>query len=417
MIKRLLALLLCLSLLLPVFAFAEDYGEGDGTEGMIVEDIDGDFISDDDDRADFSDAEIFAIEEAMVFGSDEEVDLKLNTNLPTDEWLNILLLGLDVRGTKEIKLLKDQQGKYSTRADVQIILSINQYDGSMKLTSISRNTEVSIPVDGRSKSTIIANSYGYAVYQNNEYHHFVETPNVCMATVNYNFGMNIEHYAAINYYGVASIIEFLGGVDLELTKAEAKAINTFLSMKNIYQTDSSGNKVKVSHGKQIANTYDDKNGVRDELKVMDGVQHLDGIQALIYARTRKIDNDYQRTGRTRKLLSALLKKAVEKIKSGEIDIMQFLNLIPEYFIVDKNMNLEYMWGLAKIFLRSDIVNNMESADSLVEEFRIPMDGSCYDPYRTGESSISMERFKKGKKQENLTALQEFIYGFDYGTIY
>ena len=246
--KRLLALLLCFSLLLPALSFGEQDEEDIDFSELLEEDVDvdeeGNIIAPDDEGEDFSEE---SLEDLMdAFTLDESVDpseLELNTNLP-DDVINILLLGLDVKGTKDKKLLKDQ-GQYAKRADVQMILSINTTDGSIKLTSIARNTLVDIP--DRVNDTGIANSYGHAIYKNGKYQSWVDTPEMCMRTVNRNFEMNIQHYVAINFYGVVSIIEYLGGVDVELTKQEASAINSYLRQ----------------HKRAISASYDDKKGQRD----------------------------------------------------------------------------------------------------------------------------------------------------------
>ena len=419
--KRLLAMLLCLTLLLPVLALGEetDYSAEDLMETEDIEvDENGNIILGDasDSEISFSEEELMELADTIVYGDTvDPSELELNTNLP-DEWINILLLGLDTPGTKEKKLLT-QQGEFAKRADVQMILSINKEDGSVKLTSIARNTEVDIP--DRNSTTLIANSYGHAIYKNGQYAGWVDTPYMCMRTVNRNFEMNIEHYIAINFYGVASIIEALGGVDLELTAKEAKAINTFLSMKTIYKydsngeikRDSSGKKMLASHGKAIANTYDDKNGVRDALEVKDGVQHLDGLQALIYARLREIDNDFVRTSRTRKLLSTLLTPTVTKINNNELDLWDLMNLFIQYFIADPGLNPQRMLEICKYVLNSDIAKTVDATDSMLEEFRIPVDGTWV--YANTESGASVNRFKSGQKQANVEMLHEFIYGAYY----
>ena len=106
------------------------------------------------------------------------------------------MIGLDVRGTKKEKLLTEQ-GKYSKRSDVLIVLSINMNDGSIKLSSIARNTYVEVP--GRKNKTIIANSYGHANYKNGEFVSWTDTPETCIRTVNHNFELNIQYYVAINF--------------------------------------------------------------------------------------------------------------------------------------------------------------------------------------------------------------------------
>lgn len=394
--KRLLALLLCLSLLLPVFAFAEDEEEDiDFNDLMEQEDVDVDDEGNivDPDSDDFSEEALRELAENVITGeSVDPSELYLNENLPEDV-INILLLGLDVKGTKDKKLLKDQ-GQYAKRADVQIILSINTTDGSIKLTSIARNTLVDIP--DRRNETAIANSYGHALYnKSKQYTGWEDTPYMCMATINRNFELNIQDYVATNFYGVASIIEYLGGVDIDLTKEEASAINAYLR----------------KHKRAISSTYDDKKGNREALEKKDGVQHLDGIQALMYGRLRSIDDDFHRTGRTRKLLSSLLTPTIQKIKNKELDLLNFLGESLQYFITNPELNIERIVKIITGVLRSDIVKNMDMSDSLIEEFRIPVDGTFY--YDNDSSGASVNKFKKGQKQANTEMLHEFIYGAYY----
>ena len=394
--KRLLALLLCFSLLLPDLSFGELDEEDVDFSELLEEDVavdeEGNIIAPDDEGEDFSEE---SLEDLMdAFTLDESVDpseLELNTNLP-DDVINILLLGLDVKGTKDKKLLKDQ-GQYAKRADVQMILSINTTDGSIKLTSIARNTLVDIP--DRVNDTGIANSYGHAIYKNGKYQSWVDTPEMCMRTVNRNFEMNIQHYVAINFYGVVSIIEYLGGVDVELTKQEASAINSYLRQ----------------HKRAISASYDDKKGQRDPLEKRDGVQHLDGLQALMYGRLRSIDDDFHRTGRTRKLLSSLLTPTVQKINGGELDLLNLVGESVQYFISDPGLNMESIVRIARAVLKSDAIKHMNLNDSLIEEFRIPMDGTFY--YDEDSSGASVNKFKRGQKQANTEMLHEFIYGAYY----
>ena len=395
--KRLLALLLCLSLFLPVLSFAEEEDDIDFSE-LLEEDVDldaeGNIVvsGDENEDYDFSDEDLEKLAESVISGEEfDPADLELNENLP-DDVINILLLGLDVKGTKEKKLLKDQD-QYAKRADVQMILSISKTDGSIKLTSIARNTCVDIP--DRTNETSIANSYGHAVYKNGKYHSWVDTPEMCMRTVNRNFEMNIQHYVATNFYGVASIIEALGGVNIDLTKQEASAINAYLKKNK----------------RAISNSYDDKRGDREPLEKKDGVQHLDGIQALMYARLRSIDDDFHRTGRTRKLLSSLLTPTVQKIRDKSLDLLNLLGSSIQYFIVDPGLNIQFMVEIAGAVMRSDVVQGMNLDDSLIEEFRIPVDGTWY--YDTTSGGASVNKFKKGQKQANTEMLHEFIYGAYY----
>ena len=407
--KRFFALILALTLLLPLFVYAEQ-AEEEVTEDVNLDedysfDEEGNLLLRDDETGEtyslsaVSDEDIEKL--AAQYELDESIDpneLEINENLP-DNIVNILLIGLDVRGTKKEKLLTEQ-GKYSKRSDVLIVLSINLDDGSIKLSSIARNTYVEVP--GRKNKTIIANSYGHANYKNGEFVSWTDTPETCIRTVNHNFELNIRHYVAINFYGVAQIIEGLGGVDLDLTKTEATAINTYLSTGTI--KNSKGE--KISHGKAIANSYDDKNGKRDKLKKTSGVQHLDGIQALMYARLRSIDSDFVRTARTRHLLDCLLKQTLEKIKANKLNVLDLVSDFISYPIT--NVNPSTIMQLAGKVMSSGVMDNLESTDSLISEFRIPIDGHWkYDTVDGASVTIMKD------KQYTVESLHEFIYGKYY----
>ena len=157
-----------------------------------------------------------------------------------------------------------------------------------------------------------------------------------MKTVNRNFQMNIERYVVVNIHGLADIIEALGGVDMELTKGEAQAINYELHVKE---------------------PMDDVQ--RDKLEVADGVQHLDGMEAVTYGRIRNLQgqNDLNRNERQRKLLEALLKKVME-----DMDITKFLNLIETALPYGKtNLTADELLSLGMTVLSGSAMQNLPPA--------------------------------------------------------
>ena len=131
----------------------------------------------------------------------------------------------------------------------------------------------------------------------------------------------------------------------------------------------------------------------------------------MYGRLRSIDDDFHRTGRTRKLLSSLLTPTVQKINSNQLDLLNLVGESVQYFISDPGLNMESMIKIARAVLKSDAVKSMNLDDSLIEEFRIPVDGTFY--YDNDSSGSSVNRFKKGQKQANTEMLHEFIYGAYY----
>lgn len=421
MMKKLIALLLVLVLFLPAITLAEDIDDDWDDDDIEIEPLDPDsYYTDEEGNLIYKIGSVELSEEELKKLEDIEAEIELdssvtvdedslciNPNLP-DNVINILLIGVDARGTKEIQLLKDQirldensTGKaISKRSDVIMILSINLDDGSIKLTSIARNTYVEIP--GRKNKSIIANSFGYAIYEDGKYKSWIDQPWTCVATVNKNFGLNIQNFVAINFFGVEEIIESLGGVDIDLTQKEARAINTYLSKRKLYNSKGE----RISHGTTIANTYDNHSEGRKNLKEKKGVQHLDGLQALMYGRLRSIDNDFVRTARTRHLLDSLLKPTMARIKKGELDIVNMIADWSRYFYTQ--MPLSDIATIASGVLKSLSLSDIESATTMISEFRIPED-KTYSYQTVDGSSVTV----MNDQRKTTEALHQFIYGEYY----
>jgi len=404
--KRLLALLLCLALLLPVFSLAESDEDDWDIEDLDIEDLDIDGEEDDEDAIG---SEEDTDDDWSNFPDDDQDtiinydELEINRNCP-DEVINILLIGVDTRGNEDrntdSKLLKDQLGShngYAKRNDVNIILSINLFDGSLKLTSIARDLLVDIP----SKGTAPINnafSYRHMKKNGNGLDYVEDVPERVIRTVNRNFQLNIKHYFAINFYGVEEIIEYFGGVDVELTAKEAKAVNSYIK----------------KNAKAMKRTYDMHSEGRQALDTKsDGVQHLDGLQGLVFARTRHVagENDLQRTGRTRRLLQALFHPIAEKLKNKQLDL---LNLIPEltqYMITDMSMQeiVDLAMQVWPVVRDSDMLSDMSSITSLMEEKRIPGD--------TTKGDLGWSYQDEKVKLRDIQAVTEDLHDFIFGAYY
>ena len=142
------------------------------------------------------------------------------------------------------------------------------------------------------------------------------------------------------------------------------------------------------------------------MKKTSGVQHLDGIQALMYARLRSIDSDFVRTARTRHLLDCLLKQTLEKIKANKLNVLDLVSDFISYPIT--NVNPSTIMQLAGKVMSSGVMDNLESTDSLISEFRIPIDGHWkYDTVDGASVTIMKD------KQFTVESLHEFIYGKYY----
>lgn len=369
LMKRLTALLLVLCTLTGLTAFAEEdlpdtldlTAQSD--EAVSAEDDDGGFYIPDEEEE-----ELEAMAEILDAEIDDTVDpdsLEINENLP-DNVINILLIGIDSRST--------DLTEHNQHGDVQIIVSINKDTGSIKLTSILRDLYTTIP-GYKSKNRInVAYKRGGG--------------ELAMRTINHNFDMNIDKYIVINFYGLASIIDSLGGVDIEMTAKEANAINAYIK-KNPPRYDNQ-----------------DEDYERIPLEKIDGVQHLDGIQAVMYARVRSIDNDFARTERQRKLLEILLNKVME----DGMDLDKLMDLLETCVPYAKtNMSTRDMFTLAMTVLQSGLLERMQNGEPLLEQNRIPVDDTW--KYHTTDSGASVIAFRTTTRhKENIEALHQFIYG-------
>ena len=91
----------------------------------------------------------------------------------------------------------------------------------------------------------------------------------------------------------------LGGVDIDISKAEFRYINSF-----------------------ITETVE-KSGVPSVHLKSAGMNHLDGVQAVAYARLRKMDTDFARTERQR----LVIQKAFEKAKKADLGLLNRILLM------------------------------------------------------------------------------------------
>lgn len=193
--------------------------------------------------------------------------------------INVALFGIDTRGLDT----------FEGNADSIMILSLNTETKKIKIISVVRDTLVGIE-DSNGKVT-----YGKinSAYQKGG-------PELAVKTLNQTFGLDIMKYATVNFYGMAEIIDAVGGIEAtitqdELTRYPGYDINTCI--------------------KEICNYK----GVKSSSYIIKkaGKQHLNGIQAVAYARIRMgenvwgTNNDFGRTDRQRYVMEQLFNKAKE----------------------------------------------------------------------------------------------------------
>ncbi len=156
-------------------------------------------------------------------------------------------------------------------SDVNMIINVNRETGDIQLISIYRDMYSMIDEDGK------FHKFNQAYIEGGH--------EQALEALNRNLDLDIKNYITVNWKAVIDAINILGGVDLEVTDAEFKYLNSFIS----YTVEATG---VGSHELEHA-----------------GMNHLDGVQAVAYARLRLMDTDFNRTERQRKVVSLAFDKA------------------------------------------------------------------------------------------------------------
>lgn len=258
----------------------------------------------------------------------------------TDGWLNILLMGTDVRDTSSYG-----------RTDSMILLSVNTTTLEAKLTSFMRDLWVTIP--GRSGHAKLNAACVYG------------GPSLLIKTLKEHFDVDIDGYALVNLNGMADIIDILGGLRLDVTEAERKALN-----KGLFDLSS-------------------RSGM-EELKESGSQVLLNGNQAVAFSRIRQIDSDYRRTERQRDVLTALAKRLQSE---NGVTLLSVIPTLLQY--VETDLELNELMTLAYAGLKMD----MES----IQQYRIPVDGTYESGTYDGVWCI------KADLNKNAKLLKSFIY--------
>ena len=177
-----------------------------------------------------------------------------------DEPFYMMLVGSDERAGS------DEAG---ARSDTNIVVYVDPTRNQASIVSIPRDTMIDIDNVGISKFNAAYNYGGVSS---------------TIREASQLLGVDISHYAEVNFENMVQLVDAVGGVDVEVTE-------------RIDDTDAD-------------NTTDNPNGKR--IIIEEGLQHLDGEQALVFARSRAfVDGDFTRTANQRKLIMALVNKVLD----------------------------------------------------------------------------------------------------------
>lgn len=198
-------------------------------------------------------------------------------------------------------------------SDVIMLASINRKTGDVNLTSVYRDTYLQIDDEGK--------------YHKINEAYFKGGPKQAIATLNRNFDLDIDDYVTFNWKAVAEGLNVLGGVDLDISDKEFAYINAFIT--ETVQGTGLGS-VQLEHS---------------------GMNHLDGVQAVAYARLRLMDTDFNRTARQRKVLELAMQKA--KAASKKTLVATAMTVMPD---IQTSIGADDILDIAKTVKKYNIQN-------------------------------------------------------------
>jgi len=271
--------------------------------------------------------------EATEAGSDEENETEPVVTEPeeTEPEFTLPVIQVNPDNIKTFLLVGSDDGGYrgtskTPRTDSMILCIFNKEQKKITLLSLSRDLYVKIP--------------GYKDNRINAAYSLGGTA-LLKSTIEKNYGITVDGAAIIDFGNFEKLINYVGGIDVELTSKEANYINYSL-----------GTKMK------------------------EGAYTLDGIQALLYSRFRGSGaGEIDRTGRQRFVLSQLVEKYKNLSKAELLGVMD--DVLP---MITTDMSKEDILGHFLNFFPM-------LAEAEIVSTRIPIDGGYYLAMRDGMSVI------------------------------
>ncbi|OCN05581.1 hypothetical protein A4S06_08425 [Erysipelotrichaceae bacterium MTC7] len=261
----------------------------------------------------------FKESEVYVHDSDRDVE-------------NIALLGID----------QSEDGTQQ-RSDVIKVISLNFEDKSMSISSVQRDNIMYQPMEERYEK--LNHAYWYDGVQGT------------LSTLNYNLDLDLTQYVKFDFDSVVEIVDIVGGVDINLTDAEAASLGLYA-----------------------------------------GVQQLDGEQALAYSRIRNIDSDYKRMKRQNNVINAMLSSIRNQ---SVLDILDTVNEVMPY--IETNVSN----GKIKNYITSFL-----TFDKTLNQYQFPKGG--YDSILT---SITVNGYGPNYILKDFVGEVELLHKDIYGEGY
>lgn len=175
---------------------------------------------------------------------------------PLTDNISILFIGVDDSEERD-------QNDNNIRSDALILATLNNADKSIKLVSIPRDTYTYIPDGGEEDK--ITHAYAY------------NGPSSTIESVEELLDVPVDYYLRMNFDAFIDTIDALGGIKVEVP----------------YDI-----------------TEQDENDSQGAVELKEGIQFLNGSEALALARTRHYDNDIERGKRQQMILESIMNRAL-----------------------------------------------------------------------------------------------------------
>ncbi|ELC8423604.1 LCP family protein [Clostridium perfringens] len=255
---------------------------------------------------------------------------------------NILLLSSDARPGEDV-----------SRSDSIMILTIDNINKKLKVTSLMRDMLVKIDGHGEEK---LNHAFAYG------------GPTKTIETIQNNFGIKLHNYVIVDFNAFVKVIDAINGIEVTIKDYELDELNKYIL---------------------------DGGGSEKDLLPSPGTYNLNGYQALSYARIRKVGNgEYERTERQR----AVLQIALEKVKDmSTVKLVSLLNELFPYIKTNISLGNAMDYGFTAL-------NVGKNCNFEIEQFRVPIDSISKGGIIDNKGWVFVI-----DKVETSKALQEFIF--------
>lgn len=279
-------------------------------------------------------AQLYSKAEVVMKESYKPVDreTKRTSVNPFEENISVLFIGVDDS--------ENRQYEGNARSDALMLATFNKDDQSVKLLSIPRDSYVYIPDKGYSDKINHAHAYGGVEYT--------------LETVENLLDIPVDYYVKMNFNAFIDVVDAIGGIEVEVP---------------------------------YTITEQDSNDKAGAITIVEGIQTLDGEEALALARTRKLDNDIERGKRQQEIIKAVIKKAAS-LKSAR-NYTNIMEAIGDNLTTD--LRFEEMTSFISYVMAGKRINtetlNLAGGDSMIN-------GVYYyqlDEFALAETKLSLQQ--------------------------